>query len=188
MRHFITASMFGICFVFCSVSPLCPKASFSFGQGADTSAPQASTQAVSWSVADFEFKIDDPVRGILVRRKGTSEWIESMKLDEPVVVGLLDGTSKIYVPSKAVKPPKTKHMQPPKYPESEQQAGRKGEAFLHAIVDDRGTLRLLTVDASPSPEFAAASLDAVKKWTFKPARLNEKPVAVLMLIDMRFGL
>jgi len=187
MRRFIKASIFGICFVVCCASALCPKAFFSLRQRVDTSTPQTATQAISGSVADFELQID-PTKGFLVRRKGTSEWIESSKLSEPVVVGLLDGTSKIYAPSKAVKPPKAKHTEPANYPENERKAGETGRALLHIIVDDQGAVRLPTVDASPSPEFEKAAIDAVKKWTFEPARLNGQPVAVLIRIEMRFGL
>ena len=44
------------------------------------------------------------------------------------------------------------------------------------------------VDASTSPEFANPAIDAAKKWTFEPARLNGQPVAVLVRIDMQFGM
>jgi TonB family protein len=185
MRRFIKASIFGICFVVCCASALCAEAFFSLRQGADTGIPQTAAQAISGSGADFELKID-PAKGFLVRRKGTSEWLESSKLSVPVVVGFLDETTKIYVPSKAVKPPKAKHMEPPNYPESEKKAGESGRAVVHIIVDDQGAVRLPTVAASPSPEFAKASIDAVKKWTFEPARLNGQPVAMLVKIEMQF--
>ena len=184
MRCFITASMFGMCFVVCGASALCPKALSFLRQEVDTSTPQTATQAIPGPVADFELKID-PAKGFLVRRKGTSEWIDSSRLSEPVVVGFLDGTSKIYAASKAVKPPKAKHTEDANFPEPERKVGETGRALLHIIVDDRGSVRQPTVDASTNPEFAKAAIDAVKKWTFEPARLNGQPVAVLIRIEMQ---
>lgn len=187
MRGLVKASRVGICFVVvCCASALCPGTSFYLRQQDDTNRSHTATQGSSGPAAEFELKIV-PSKGFLVRRKGTSEWVESSKLSEPVAVGLLDGTSKIYAPSKAIKPPKAKHMNAPDYPEKERKAGDKGHAVLHVIVDDRGSVLLPTVDASPNPEFAKAAIDAVKKWTFEPARLNGQPVAVLIRIEMQFG-
>ncbi len=180
MRRFITASIISICFVVC-----CAPVVFAsvLRQRAEASAPQPATQAIS--AADvFEVRIS-PARGFLVRRKGTVEWIDSSKLREPVVVGLLDGTSKIYAPSKVIKPPKAKHTEPPNYP---LKAGQTGRVLLHIIVDDKGAVRLPTVDACSSPEFANPSIETVKKWSFEPARLNGQPVAVLVKVEMQFGL
>lgn len=187
MPHFVRASRVGICFVVCSASALCPKTVFSPHQQAETSNPQTATEATSDSVVDFELTIN-PAKGFFVRRKGTSEWVECSKLNEPVVVGLLDGKNKIYAPSKAITPPKAKHTEPPDYPENERRAAHNGRAVLHIIVDDQGVVRFPTVDASPSPEFAKAAIDAVKKWSFKPASLNGQPIAVLVRIEMQFGL
>jgi TonB family protein len=44
------------------------------------------------------------------------------------------------------------------------------------------------VDSAPGPEFAKAAVEAVKKWTFKPAELNGQPVAVLAIVTMQFDL
>lgn len=187
MRHLVRASIVGICFVVCSASALSPKTVFSPRQQAATTTPQTATDATSDSAVDFELKII-PAKGFFVRRKGTSEWVESSKLNEPVVVGLLDGKSKIYAPSRAITPPKAKHTEPPDYPENERRAAHNGRAVLHVIVDDQGIVRLPTVDASPSPQFAKAAIDAVKKWNFKPASLNGQPIAVLVRIEMEFGL
>ena len=100
----------------------------------------------------------------------------------------MDGTSLIYVESKAVKPPKAKHIENATFPESERNSGNEGRAFLHAVVDDKGNVRMPTVDSSPGPAFANAAIDAVKKWTFEPAKLNGEPVASLIKIEMDFTL
>jgi Gram-negative bacterial TonB protein C-terminal len=181
MRRSITASIISICFVVCCASAVFASV---LRQRADASAPQPATQAISAADVDFELRIS-PARGFLVRRKGTVEWIDSSKLREPVVVGLLDGTSKLYAPSKVIKPPKAKHTEPPNCPLKEVETCR---ALLHIIVDDKGAVRLPTVDASSGPEFANPSIEAVKKWSFEPARLNGQPVAVVVKVEMQCGL
>jgi len=143
------------------------------------------TQASSTPTADFEVKIA-PGKEWLVRRKGTQEWTESSKLSEPVAVGLLDGTNLIYVASKVIKPPKAKHLPDPTYPEGETKSGNEARVFLHAVVDDKGNIRTPTVDSSPGPAFANAAIEAVKRWTFEPGKLNGKPVAVLIKIEIEF--
>lgn len=186
MRRFIKPSVLGLFFVVSCASALYPKASFTSCQRADSSTPEPATQTISEPV-DFEVKLD-PARVFLVRRKGTSEWLDSSKLKEPIVIGLLDGARKIYAPSKAIKPPKAKHMEAPDYLEKERNAQERGRAVLHLIVDEQGAVRLPTVDASPNPEFAKAAIDAVKKWTFEPAKLNGQAVAALIRVEMQFGL
>lgn len=152
-------------------------------QGADGSGPvQVSDPTAPVLLPDVEVRF---AKGeVLVRQKGTLEWKESSKLNEPIAVGIMDGDKKIYVGTKGIKPPKSKHMQPPDYPPHETNSGMKRWVSLHAVVDEHGAVRFPTVDASPGPGFTEAALEAVKKWTFEPARLNNQPVAVLISITM----
>jgi TonB family protein len=139
------------------------------------------------SDSDFEIKID-PGKEFLVRRKGTQEWLPSSKLSDPLEVGSLDGGDKIYLPAKVIKPPKARHMQDPHYPEGERKSGQAGRVWLHVVVDGHGVAHFPTVDASPGPEFSKSAVEAVKTWTFEPAKLNGQPVAVLINISMDFRL
>ena len=143
-------------------------------------------QDTSSDAADYEVKIQKGE--FLVRRKGTSEWRPSAKLSEPIVVGSLDGSHKIYVGTKAIKPPKAIRMEPPGYPIGEQKSTREGQVSLHAIVDEHGAVRDPVVDSSTSPEFSEAAIEAAKKWSFKPAQLNGVPVAVLFNATLQFAL
>src|SRR5450759_1754094 len=88
--------------------------------------------------SDFELKIDHGE--FLVRRKGTQKWKPSSQFSEPIAIGLLDGDRKIYVATKALKPPKAIHMQDPNYPESERKSGKEGYVSLHVVVDDQGAV------------------------------------------------
>jgi outer membrane biosynthesis protein TonB len=57
---------------------------------------------------------------------------------------------------------------------------------LHLVVDDKGIVRLPTVDESASPAFAKAAIEAVNKWTFEPAKFDGQPVAVLVRVELQF--
>lgn len=136
--------------------------------------------------SDYELKIDNGQ--FLVRTKGASDWKQGFKINEPIVLGNLDGDRKVYLATKAIKPPKATHMVNPHYPESEMKSGKGGVVQLHVIVDDHGVVQLPVVDASPGSVFSAAAVEVLKKWTFKPATLQGNPVAVLITITMEFRL
>jgi len=144
---------------------------------------QLGIPTASSSSSDFEVKIV-PGKGFLVRRKGSLDWRPSSKLKEPIAVGFLDSTEKIYLPAKVIKPPKAKHSPNPEYPLTEK--GTEAQVLLHFVVDPQGLVRFLTVDASPDSGFTKAAVETVKEWTFRPAKLNGQPVAVLIVESIHF--
>jgi TonB family protein len=145
---------------------------------------QSGVQTAPVPLSDFDLKI---VQGVFfVRQKGTVEWKRSSKLSEPIAVALVDGDHKLYVPTKAINPPKALHMEDPDYPPSEKKSAKDGQVSLHIVVDDHGLVRFPTVDATPNAEFTSAALEAINKWRFEPAKLNGQPVAVLVIITMAF--
>jgi TonB family protein len=185
MLRSIGALRVGICLVLNCAATLCLKASVE-SQDTTGSTHQPVTQGASEPGADFEVQINAG-KPLLVRRKGTQEWKESANLSEPVVVGFLDG-NRIYVESKALHPPKVKKFQDPAYPEAERKSGNEGRVFLHIVVDAKGNVRMPMVDSSPSLEFSNSAIEAAKKWSFEPAKLNGQPVATLIVIAVRFRL
>ena len=137
---------------------------------------------------DFEVMIAPRQEEVLVRRKGTQEWIPSSKLSEATAVGLLDGDHPIYVVTKAIKGPKVKSTTEPDYPKVERKSRAQSEVLLHIVVDEHGAVRLPVVDASPSQAFAESAVEAVKHWTFEPGKLSGRPVAVLIKVEIAFRL
>jgi TonB family protein len=179
---FKTRMIIGVC-----VAWLCVSASARQQQAADSgSAVPPQIHSAKTALSDFEVKISEGE--FQVRRKGTSKWQRSSKLNEPITVGLLDGTQKVSLGTKAVKPPKAIHVDEPRYPENERESRQQGQVSLHVVVDDHGMVRFPVVDASPGPEFTNAAIEAVKKWTFNPAKLNGQPVAVLITVTTEFRL
>ena len=174
----------GLILLFFGVTSCCFWASVAAQQeAAGNTETQQGSPTPSGSFSDLELKLE---RGeVLVRQKGTQKWRQSAKLNELIVVGVLDGSNKIYVGTKAVKPPRPKHTENPEYPSHER--GNEGHVFMHIVVDEQGAVRLPGVDESSGPNFSAAAIEAVKKWTFEPGKLDGRPIAVLMgvVIDFR---
>jgi TonB family protein len=139
-------------------------------------------QSTSPDLSDFEVRSSDT--GFLVRRKGTSNWERSSTISEPIAVGLLDGTQKVYISTKSVKSPQVLHTQEPEFPK--RQLKSHARVSLYFVVDDRGKVRFPTVDESPGPDFSNAAIKAVEKWSFQPATINGVPVPVLINVTSVF--
>ena len=141
--------------------------------------PEAKTDAAS----DFDLKLSN--NDILVRRKGTNKWEHGRNVKGPIQVELPDG-SYAYLVTKAIKPPKPRHTPDADFPVQARNQHKEGTVAVHAVVDERGTLRRVSVYSSSGPEFTAATMDALHKWIFDPARLNDQPVPVFLNIIMSF--
>jgi len=122
---------------------------------------------------------------ILVRRKGTDKWEHSRNVKETIKVELPDGTP-AYLITKAIKPPKPKHTPDPNFPPEAKNEHNEGSVAMHVVVDDHGTVHSPIVYSSSGPEFTKAAIQAVQKWLFDPARLNEQEIPVLINIEMNF--
>ncbi|HYN44101.1 MAG TPA: M56 family metallopeptidase, partial [Thermoanaerobaculia bacterium] len=57
----------------------------------------------------------------------------------------------------------------PTYPEEARKNGVQGIVKLSAVIDAKGSVTRIEPIESPDPTLAAAAVDAVKKWTYKPA-------------------
>lgn len=183
MSQFFRRVTVGSALVSFCVASLCLWASVLVRQESGAKV-EAQAEFQTPPLSDFEVKI---VEGeLLVRQKGSQEWKRSSKTHDLIAVGSLDGSHKIYVPTKAIKPPKAKHTEDPTYPPDERKAGKEGEVRLHIVVDEQGSVRTPTIDASSGPEFTKAAIEAVRMWTFEPAKLNGQPVAALITIKVNF--
>lgn len=72
--------------------------------------------------------------------------------------------------------PKLKEAVQPVYPLDLRDRGEVGGVVLELVVDAEGKLTRLTTLRASHPEFEAAAVEAVKKWTFAPAQKDGKPV------------
>jgi TonB family protein len=76
----------------------------------------------------------------------------------------------------------------PKYPKLARAAHIAGSVVLSAIITKEGSIRDLTVIASPDDMFSKAAVDAVSTWTYKPYVLDGKPTEVDTTITVNFAL
>lgn len=81
------------------------------------------------------------------------------------------------------------HKYTPRYPESAKQRHVQGDVVLHALIDQDGRIRQLSVISTPDPDLAVAALAAVRQWVYKPYLLKGVPTEVdtTVTVHFRFG-
>ena len=76
----------------------------------------------------------------------------------------------------------------PTYPESAQREHGTGRVILGALISADGTVKDLTVLASPRADLANAAKNAVATWTYKPYALDGKPTEVKTMVTVNFNM
>lgn len=76
----------------------------------------------------------------------------------------------------------------PVYPETARRTGLEGTAWVKLWIDVRGNAHQAVVIKSDNDIFNQPSIDAAMQWTFKPAMLHDKPVAVWVTIPFKYKL
>lgn len=77
----------------------------------------------------------------------------------------------------------------PRYPDSARRAGVQGITLLKVRVLENGNVGETLVEQSAGhPDLDRSAAEAVKKWRFEPARRGNDPIAVWVLLPVRFQL
>ena len=79
---------------------------------------------------------------------------------------------------KLTKLPKLVHFEEAPYPESEKAEGKTASVVLQIAIDDKGDVVDAVVQQAAGPAFDQAALEAVKKFKFDPAEIDNKPAPV----------
>ena len=89
---------------------------------------------------------------------------------------------------KLTKPPKLVEFVEAAYPESEKLAGRTASVIVQIAISDKGVVDDVAVVQSAGPAFDAAALEAIKKFKFEPAEIDNKaaPVKITYKYDFVF--
>ena len=87
-----------------------------------------------------------------------------------------------------VKEPVLLNRVQPAYPEEARKNRIQGSVILSTIVDDKGNVEKVEPVESPDPLLTDAAIEAVRKWTYRPATKNGKPVKVRMTVTVAFKL
>jgi protein TonB len=133
----------------------------------------------------------------------TPDEPEPIRLEEPeefdipivddLVIGIPEAppepepSGPIYVTGDVVKPEKINAPQP-QYTEIARKARIQGVVIVQAIIDEQGQVTNVEVLKGLSMGLTESAVEAVKQWTFKPATLNNKPVAVIFNLTINFQL
>ena len=77
----------------------------------------------------------------------------------------------------------------PRYPDSARRTGIQGVTLLKVRVLETGSVGEISVEQSAGhPDLDRSATEAVKKWRFEPARKGNEPIAVWVLLPVRFQL
>ncbi len=89
---------------------------------------------------------------------------------------------------KLTKPPKLVQFVEAPYPESEKLAERTASVIVQIAISDKGVVDDVAVVQSAGPAFDAAALEAIKKFKFEPAEIDNKaaPVKITYKYDFVF--
>lgn len=87
-----------------------------------------------------------------------------------------------------VKAPEKLSAPPPAYTEIARKARIQGVVIVQAIIDKEGQVTNVKILKGLPMGLDKAAVEAIKKWTFKPATLNGKPVAVYYNLTVNFQL
>lgn len=86
------------------------------------------------------------------------------------------------------KPPKLVTFVEAEYPESEKAKGVTASVVLQIAIAANGSVSEANVLESAGPAFDAAALDAVKRFVFEPAEINDKPAPIRINYRYQFVL
>jgi TonB family protein len=126
--------------------------------------------------------------GGLYRLKGTSQWQQPKDIQQRIEAGEWENGATVYVVTGPITAPKALQAPDPQFPKEESRAMRSGGVVLDVLIDPEGKVGAIRIEKATSDAFAAASAAEVSAWRFKPATLNDTPVAVLISVQTNFRL
>lgn len=76
----------------------------------------------------------------------------------------------------------------PEYPSEMKRAGVPGVVTINCLIDEQGNVQEAKVAKSSDGIFEQPALEAIRKWKFKPAKLEGSPVAMRVSIPIKFSI
>jgi protein TonB len=105
----------------------------------------------------------------------------------PVILEQGRGTQ-VYRAGGLVSPPEPIHREEPEYTAAARTAGVEGTVLLSVTIGENGTVSDAKVVRGIDPALDSKAMECVRKWTFRPAMKDGKPVSAAANIEMNFRL
>lgn len=99
-----------------------------------------------------------------------------------------EGCNPISASAPGVTPPVAIQTVAPAYPELARRARVEGAVVLEAIIGSDGAVRDVRVLHGVSPLLDPAALEAVRRWRYRAASIDGRPVAVYLKVVLTFSL
>ena len=98
------------------------------------------------------------------------------------------GGGTVYKPVGGISQPIALYKPEPEYSEEARKARQQGEILIQLVVDEAGRPKNLQVLKGLGLGLDEKAIEAVLKWTFKPAMKDGKPVPVFATVAVTFRL
>lgn len=83
-------------------------------------------------------------------------------------------------------PPRPLKTKPPQYPPKMRAEGVSGVVVVTMVIDDGGKVMACQVAKTSNDAFSEPALEAVRGWTFEPAKVAGKAVRAKVSIPLKF--
>jgi TonB family protein len=96
--------------------------------------------------------------------------------------------AKIYEIGPDIQPPKLVHVVDPEFDPKSEEAFTSGVVRMQIVVTTEGNVKDPKVVSGLNERQNSKAIEAVKKWRFKPALHQDKPVNVKVTVEVNFHL
>ncbi|HEY9268863.1 MAG TPA: energy transducer TonB [Methylotenera sp.] len=149
---------------------------------------RALTELPAKEQATAKTVVSEPVEQPVVAEAAASE--NPVKAEQPVQVA--DAPAKAEA-EPMIEPPKFGaaylNNPAPTYPSLSRRSGEQGRVLLKVLVSENGLAESVQLDSSSGYEkLDRAAIEAVKKWSFVPAKRSNQPVSAYVLVPVKFSL
>lgn len=83
-------------------------------------------------------------------------------------------------------PPRPVKTKPPQYPDNMRAQGMSGVVVVSMVIDEGGKVMACEVAKTSNEAFSNPALDAVRGWTFEPAKVGGKAVRAKVSVPLKF--
>ena len=151
---------------------------------------QEKTELPAKELATSKPVVNTPVERPVMTEAAVSE--NQIKAEQPVQT--IEAPEKIEaVAEPVIEPPRFGaaylNNPPPAYPSVSRRSGEQGRVLLRVLVSENGLAESVQLDSSSGHEkLDRAAIEAVKKWSFVPAKRSNQPVSAYVLVPVNFSL